>query len=158
MGSTEDNAVHLTVDIVLVALRDGAPHVLLIRRGGEPFTGCWALPGGYVDAGERIESAARRELTEETSLTAPPAMRRVGVYDEPGRDPRGRVVSVAWVALLPEAVTPHAGDDARDAEWVPVVDSLSRPVDRPLAFDHETILRDALVGMRLRLGLELSGS
>lgn len=142
MASTTDNAVHLTVDIVLLAAVDGERHVLLIRRadGSDAYPDCWALPGGYVDAGERIEAAARRELVEETNVTAPDSWRQVGIYDAPDRDPRGRVVSVAYAAELAELVPPVAGDDARAAQWVPVDLVLAGG----LAFDHSEILRDAL--------------
>lgn len=142
MASTTDNAVNLTVDIVLLAAVDGVRHVLLIRRGddSDAYPGCWALPGGYVDAGERIEDAARRELAEETALGAPDSWQRLGVYDDPGRDPRGRVVSIAHVAVLPDMPVPTSGDDARDAQWIPVDQALAGD----LAFDHRQILRDAI--------------
>ncbi|WP_338602644.1 NUDIX hydrolase [Saccharopolyspora sp. SCSIO 74807] len=129
----------LTTDVVLFAERGGIDHVLLIRRGWDPFAGCWALPGGYVDAGERFADAARRELREETGLAAEHLI-RVGVYDEPHRDPRGRVISVAYTARLSTMPQARAGDDARDAQWVPVTQALTSP----LAFDHTDIVRDAL--------------
>ncbi|MEV4317101.1 NUDIX hydrolase [Actinocrispum sp. NPDC049592] len=134
-----------TTDLVLFARRaDGVLAVLLIERGWEPFAGCWALPGGYLDPGETSEQAARRELAEETHLTPPPALALVGVYDTPGRDPRGQVISTAYTALLDHLPTPQAGDDARAAAWVPVPIAL----DRPLAFDHARILTDALGTLR----------
>lgn len=137
-----DNYCYLTVDIVLLARIEGRPHVLLIRRSetNDAFGGWWALPGGYVDAGERIAEAARRELAEETGLTAPASWVRVGIYDTPERDPRDRVVSVAYAAWLPAPVTPQAGDDAADAAWMPVTTALTT---QRLAFDHTDILRDA---------------
>ncbi|MBO0847838.1 MAG: NUDIX hydrolase [Pseudonocardia sp.] len=131
----------LTVDVVLFTPSGCGWRVLLIRRGHQPFVGCWALPGGYVDEGERIEHAARRELAEETGLVAPRSWRRVGIYDKPDRDPRGRVVSVAYAAVLAAATRPVAGDDARDAGWIPLEDVVSGRVG--LAFDHDAIVRDA---------------
>lgn len=142
MVATSDNHVYLTVDIVLTGTtQDGVPHVLLIRRAddSDAYPGAWALPGGYVDAGERIENAVRRELAEETHITDLDTWQRIGIYDDPGRDPRGRVVSVAFAATLPWLMTPQPGDDASDAAWFPLADALSRD----LAFDHRRILADA---------------
>lgn len=122
----------LTTDCVVF---DSRGRVLLIRRGNPPFKGRYALPGGFVDVGETLEDACRRELMEETGLK----VRRldlVGVYSDPGRDPRGHTCSVAFLARAGRA-TPKAGDDAAAAEWV----KGWRNVD--LAFDHAKILRDA---------------
>jgi 8-oxo-dGTP diphosphatase len=131
----------LTADVALFARPAGGPlHVLLIERRWAPYKGCWALPGGFVERGERFETAARRELTEETHLTAPVQLRQVGIYDAPDRDPRGRVVTVAYTAVLPAMTDPTAGDDARTARWMPV-HGLPR---EGLAFDHDQILSDAL--------------
>lgn len=130
--------VSLTADIVLLALKDGEAHVLLIQRKNPPFQGCWALPGGYVDDGETSEQAAERELAEETGLKAE-RIERLDVYDAPDRDPRGRVVSVAYTASLASAVMPKAGDDAAQAAWVPVDQALAST----LAFDHRRVLTDA---------------
>jgi 8-oxo-dGTP diphosphatase len=119
--------------------------ILLVRRGREPFRGMWALPGGFVDEREFVEEAVVRELKEETGLTARPT-RIVGVYSGPDRDPRHPTTSVAYLMRGRPGV-PKGGDDAAHAEWV----LLSRA--RPLAFDHERIVRDAVrLRRRLRRG------
>ncbi|MFK4123553.1 NUDIX domain-containing protein [Streptomyces longwoodensis] len=133
-ADTTREAIRYTADVVLVA----AGHVLLIERGWAPYEGCWALPGGHVDAGETSLTAAARELAEETGISVPlPDLRQVGAFDAPGRDPRGRYVSVAYTATLPAPVAPTAGDDATAARWWPL-DALP-----PLAFDHADILTAA---------------
>ncbi len=109
----------LTADVVLLADRDGKQDVLLIRRGKPPFRGLWALPGGAVD---RVEP--------------------VGVYSEPGRDPRGGYVSFACLARATTAPDATAADDAEAVWWAPVADVLADPTR--LAFDHHQILADAL--------------
>jgi 8-oxo-dGTP diphosphatase len=115
--------------------------VLLIERGDEPFKGRGALPGGYIDPGETSRAAAVREAAEETDLTVDPArLHRVGVYDTPGRDPRGHVVSEAYAIVLDHPGLVRAGDDAAAAAWVDIDDALRRP----LAFDHRQILDDAV--------------
>lgn len=140
MSDTEHETASLTADIVVLADDEtGAVNVLVVQRGHEPYAGCWALPGGYLDAGERPEAAAARELAEETG-TSIGALRLVGVYADPDRDPRGRVVSFAYRAWLDSMPTPTAGDDAAAAAWVPV----SEVFDDRLAFDHNQILVDAL--------------
>ena len=123
----------LTVDCVIY---DPQGRVMLIRRKNEPFKGAYALPGGFVDIGETVEAGCRREVREETGLDVGD-LRLVGVYSDPSRDPRGHTASAAFLALLPEAETPTAGDDAAAAEWV------GNWRDRPLAFDHAQILEEA---------------
>lgn len=133
--------VRLTADVVALADVAGQRHVLLIERGWPPYAGMWALPGGHVDPGEDVADAARRELAEETGLRSDVlALVQVGPYSAPGRDPRGRYVSIAYVTVLDTAVPPAAGDDAADARWVPVRQALAEG----LAFDHAQILTDAL--------------
>jgi 8-oxo-dGTP diphosphatase len=131
---------YVTADAVVLARVDGEVRVLVIRRGSPPFEGCWALPGGFVDIDEDLRHAAVRELAEETGLRVT-ALRQLGAYGAPDRDPRHRTVSVAHVAVLDEPLEPTAGDDAAHAEWKPVGWLLDG--DR-LAFDHAQILRDAL--------------
>ncbi|GGZ18350.1 NUDIX domain-containing protein [Streptomyces nitrosporeus] len=128
---TRDETIRYTADVVLLA----AGHVLLIQRRWDPHAGSWALPGGHVDAGEASLQAAVRELKEETGLpVAADALRQVGAFDAPGRDPRGRYVTVAYTATLPELTAPTAKDDAADARWWPLT---ALP---DLAFDHAAIL------------------
>lgn len=142
MTETTPEAARLTADVVLFGERDGVPHVLLIRRGGYPFEGCWALPGGHVDAGEDTLAAARRELLEETGVMVT-WLRPVNVYAEPDRDPRGRYVTFAYVGQEDgQPQQPTAGDDAAEARWIPVESALAHGF--PLAFDHERIVRDAV--------------
>ncbi len=112
--------------------------VVLVRRRNPPFQGRFALPGGFLEPGETVEQAARREAREETSLRIA-LTGLVGAYSEPGRDPRGPVVTVAFRAR-PVAGKLRGGDDAAEARWFPA----ERPP--PLAFDHAKILRDALRG------------
>jgi 8-oxo-dGTP diphosphatase len=121
----------LTVDAVW--LRRG--RVLLVRRGRPPFRGFWALPGGFVELSETVEEALVRELKEETGLSGHP-VGLVGVYSGPDRDPRKPTTTVAFL-VRGRGGTPHGGDDARVAAWVPLDEA------KPLAFDHERILRDA---------------
>jgi 8-oxo-dGTP diphosphatase len=127
----------LTADVVAVQPGD-TPRVLLVRRGNDPFAGKWALPGGFVEEGERPEDAARRELAEETGLTYDGALRIVGVYGDPGRDPRGWTVSAAYLAFVTGEAAVAGSDDAAEARWF-LADELP-----PLAFDHDVIVRDAL--------------
>jgi 8-oxo-dGTP diphosphatase len=136
----------LTADMLVVAGdAGGAPEVLMIRRGGEPFRGMLALPGGFVDVGETVEQAALRELGEETGVRLGGAdLRLAGVYSQPGRDPRGWTVSVLFRVDLGERPDAEHGDDAAAVEWVSVADALSHPTW--FAFDHDRMLRDQLGG------------
>ncbi len=105
----------LTADAVIFTGTENNLKLLLIKRGGHPYLGCYALPGGFVNPNETVEQAARRELNEETGLSES-AMTLVGVYSKPGRDPRTWVVSTAFYACLENGVNPTAGDDASDAK------------------------------------------
>ncbi|MGW5772190.1 NUDIX hydrolase [Streptomyces longwoodensis] len=133
-----------------MTLRGGTLHVLLVERGQEPYAGRWALPGGFLLPDESAEDAARRELAEETGLADVSGLRleQLRTYSEPGRDPRMRVVSVAFTALLPDAPEAHGGGDAAQARWVPYDEA------RALAFDHDRILADA----RTRIGDRLENT
>ncbi len=122
----------LTTDCVVF---DTEGRVLLIRRRNPPFQGSYALPGGFVEVGERVEDACRRELKEETGIEVG-RLALIGVYSDPGRDPRGHTCSVAYLGRIASA-EPHAADDAAAAEWV----ADWRAAD--LAFDHAQILSDA---------------
>jgi 8-oxo-dGTP diphosphatase len=127
----------LTVDVVALA-GDPPRSVLLIQRRNDPFAGSWALPGGFVDAGERVVAAAARELAEETAIEADAPLELLGVYDTPGRDPRGPTVSVVYVLRTAGEHDARGGDDARAARWF-ALDALPA-----LAFDHATVLADAV--------------
>lgn len=128
----------VTVDVVLFAPGDEGWQLLLIQRRGEPFAGAWALPGGFVEMDEDLERAARRELCEETGVTDV-ALSQLHTFGAPGRDPRGRVISVCYVArLTPEQLARthlHSGDDAAAARWWPL-----SQLPAQLAFDHAQII------------------
>lgn len=128
----------LTVDAVVFRNAGERRQVLLIERGKEPFLGMWALPGGFVDEFEPLEDAVRRELAEETAVRLEGPMSVAGAFGDPGRDPRGWTVTVAYVAIAPEGVEPRAGDDAAGARWWPI-DALPQ-----LASDHAAIIAAAL--------------
>ena len=150
--TSEYPILHVTVDTVVLALRDRELCALVVRRGEPPYRGRWALPGGFVEVDEDLEAAARRELEEETSVDAGAArFEQLATYGAPRRDPRHRTISVAWLAVLPEAVTAQAGSDAARAAWKPVGGLLATG---RLAFDHRQILTDGLA--RIRAELEYS--
>jgi 8-oxo-dGTP diphosphatase len=137
----------LTTDVVIISLRHKDLQVLLIRRGHPPYRGKWAIPGGFVHPDESLDEAARRELEEETGVREV-YLEQLYTFGDPKRDPRGRVITVAYFALVPEDVTARAGDDAAEAQWHSVYKLPE------LAFDHATILKYAL--QRLRYKLEYS--
>jgi 8-oxo-dGTP diphosphatase len=133
----------LTVDVAIVT-REAKPRVLLIRRKKEPFAGSWALPGGFVDENERLADAARRELVEETGVMAA-ELEQLYTSGDPGRDPRGWVVSVVYLAQVDfNTVKPAAADDAGEVGWFPL-DALPQ-----LAFDHAMLLNRVRVRLQDR--------
>ncbi|WP_327168969.1 NUDIX hydrolase [Streptomyces subrutilus] len=143
--------VLLTVDLVILTLREGRLCVLLVERGEDPFQGMPALPGGFLNhSGEEILEAAHRELSEETALAVGWLhLEQLGTYGETGRDPRGRVVSVAHLAIVPGLPEPVAGTDAMDAGWISAEAVLSGEVE--LAFDHHRIVTDGIERARTKL-------
>lgn len=162
--------VAVTVDVVALTVRDAQLQVLLVRRGEQPYQGSWALPGGFVrprtgpDGGrveEDLAQTAARELAEEAGPQLRPThLEQLGSYGTPGRDPRMRVVSVAYLAFAPELPEATPGTDAADAEWVPVnALGLSEGsgaqqrlgTTRLLAFDHAKILADGVERARAKL-------
>jgi 8-oxo-dGTP diphosphatase len=141
MTENKPEVTEFTADIVVMR-EDG--HILLIRRGSEPFKGMWALPGGYLDSGETPLDAAVRELAEETGIHAERTeLREVGVWKEPGRDPRGRFITTVYAVTVPADTAAQAADDAASLMWLPTNTALAVP----LAFDHSEILA-AAVGPR----------
>ena len=145
--------VAVTADVVLLTIHDDALAALLIRRGGEPFRGSYALPGGFVQPDEDLATAAARELAEETGVSDL-HLEQLGTYGAPDRDPRMRVVSVAYLALTPDPPAVVGGSDAASAEWAPVAAFLDASLpDQPslLAFDHAQILRDGVERARSKL-------
>jgi 8-oxo-dGTP diphosphatase len=140
--------IEVTVDAVVVADVEGEPHVLVVRRGNPPFEGRWALPGGFLEPDEELAEGAARELREETGVQlAPDALRQLGAYGTPGRDPRGPTVSIAFAVRLDEAADATGGDDAAEAQWRPVAAVLGEDADEELAFDHAGILGDGLASL-----------
>ncbi len=128
----------VTVDAVVFSERDGARVVSLIERGHDPFAGSWALPGGFVDMDEPLEAAAARELEEETGLRGV-LLEQFHTFGTPGRDPRGRNISVAYAGMVPwkDAIA-QGGSDAARAAWFSLEEL------PPLAFDHREIVAYAV--------------
>ena len=125
----------VTADCVVIA--QATREVLLIQRGIEPFKGCWAFPGGFMNMDETTEQCAVRELEEETGLRVS-SLRQIGTYSKVDRDPRGRTITVAYLALIDAPVSVKGQDDAAQAQWFPLS---ALP---PLAFDHAEIMQDAI--------------
>ncbi|MBU1201495.1 MAG: NUDIX hydrolase [Nanoarchaeota archaeon] len=135
--------ISLAVDIVVFTVMNGFLKVLLIRRGVEPFKGKYALPGGFVRDDESLEEAALRELSEETNVKNI-FIKKLSAYGDVNRDPRGRIVSVVFIALIDsERFKLKASTDAMHAEWVNI------NAMKSLAFDHNTILNDSLDELKL---------
>ncbi len=139
----------VTVDVVCLTVRDGTFQVLLVERGEEPFVGRLAFPGGFVGIDEELAVAAQRELEEETGIEAPRFLDQLRTYGAPGRDPRGRTVTIAHLAIAPDLGEAVGGSDAAAADWHAVVPLLEDPGQ--LAFDHAEILVDAVERARSRL-------
>jgi len=126
----------VTADCIVIT-KEAEPKVLLIERGGEPFKGCWALPGGFMNMDETTEQCAFRELEEETGLKIG-EVHQIGAYSRVDRDPRGRTITVAYLAVVDAPIAVKGQDDAAMAQWFP----LSALPE--LAFDHADIMRDAV--------------
>lgn len=129
--------IFVTVDLVIVKKTTQENQLLLIKRKNEPFKGCWALPGGFVDEDEDLEQAAIRELFEETQVKVY-NLEQIGAFGKPNRDPRGHMVSVAYFGTVPEEVIAIASDDAKEIGWF----SLKKLP--PLAFDHAEIISEGI--------------
>lgn len=135
----------VAVDIVVFTIEEGSLAVLLVKRGEAPHRGSWALPGGFVGIDEGVDDAARRELEEETSVGGV-YLEQLYTFGAPDRDPRERVISVAYYALIPsDRMTLRAATDATDAAWFPAAEL------PPLAFDHAEIIGTALARLRAKL-------
>lgn len=149
MSSANTNLprIGVTADAVVFTKRDGVAIVVLIERANEPFRGRLALPGGFVEHDEDLPEAAARELAEETGLVVPTtALRQLGAYGAPGRDPRMRVVSIVYWAVVDDLPDPVAGSDAAASRLMAVDQALE---EERLAFDHRQILRDAREAARI---------
>jgi len=126
----------VTADCIVIT-KEAEPKVLLIERGDEPFKGCWAFPGGFMNMDETTEQCAIRELEEETGLKVS-EVHQIGAYSKVNRDPRGRTVTVAYLAIIDAPIAVKGQDDAAKAQWFP----LSALPE--LAFDHDEIMHDAI--------------
>jgi 8-oxo-dGTP diphosphatase len=147
----------VTVDIVLLTICDDRLCALVVRRGSPPFEGRLALPGGFVEVDENLETAAIRELAEETNVRMDAVhLEQLASYGEPDRDPRMRTVSVAWLAIAPDLPDPSAGTDAADAQWVPVEELLDH--HEVLAFDHRRILAHGVERAQAKLEYSTIGT
>ena len=127
----------VTVDIALFSKAENRDYVLLIRRDNPPFEGCWAIPGGFIEMEETLLESALRELEEETGLKGV-TLKQFNTYGDPGRDPRHRTITIAFIGVCEDLPAVIGMDDAREAAWHPV-DSIPT-----LGFDHALILNDAL--------------
>lgn len=126
----------VTADCVVIT-KEQEPRVLLIQRANDPFKGCWAFPGGFMEMDETTEQCAIRELKEETGMDMSD-IKQIGCYSKVDRDPRGRTLTVAYLAIIDKPVEVTGLDDAAKAEWFPL-STLPQ-----LAFDHEEIIKDAI--------------
>jgi 8-oxo-dGTP diphosphatase len=144
---TRTSETFVTVDIVIFSLREDDLQVLLIKRKYPPFENAWAIPGGFVEPGESLEDGAARKLFEETGVRGV-HIEQLYTFGKVDRDPRGRMITVAYFALVPKPLAIQAGSDTTDAQWKSVYDI------PPMAFDHADIVHYAL--KRLRYKLEYS--
>lgn len=128
----------VTVDALVISRANGGS-VLLIQRGHEPFKGCWAMPGGFLELDEELEAAALRELAEETGVRLA-SLTQLSVHGAVNRDPRGRVITVVYYAVIDETIAAKAGDDAANAKWIPLAE-LPR---LDFAGDHALIVPQAV--------------
>ena len=141
----------VTCDLVVLSVRAQALHVLLVKRAKEPYAGRPALPGGFVEIDENLEDAAYRELAEEAGVGRDDViLEQLAAYGAPDRDPRFRVVTVAWLALGADLPEPTAASDAAEAWWMPVAEALGSG-SGSLAFDHDRILADGVERARAKL-------
>ena len=140
----------ISVDVIIFTLRENDLQVLLVQRKHAPFEGRWAIPGGFVGAEESLDAAARRELEEETGVRNV-YLEQLYTFGDPRRDPRGRVITVAYFALVPSPLAVEAGSDASDARWWSVY-HLPK-----LAFDHNSILKYAMQRLRYKLEYTAAG-
>ena len=140
----------VTADSIVIT-REAEPRVLLIERGNEPYKGCWAFPGGFLNMDETTEQCAARELEEETGLKITD-IHQIGAYSKVDRDPRGRVISVVYLAIIDKPIDVQGQDDAAKAQWWPI-NSLPS-----LAFDHDEIMTDAITAYNkfVEINLDLS--
>lgn len=127
----------VTTDALIICQENGKRFILLIERGIEPFKGQWALPGGFIEMNEDLETACAREVEEETGLRGID-LKQLGAYGAVDRDPRGRTISIVFYSFINDRITPHSGDDAASARWFNLNELPS------LAFDHKTIIDDFL--------------
>lgn len=132
----------VTADCVVMT-KASVPQVLLIERGADPYKGCWAFPGGFMNMDETTEQCAIRELEEETGMKVTD-LHQIGAYSKVDRDPRGRTITVAYLVIVDHPIAVIGQDDAAKAQWFPV-DALP-----PLAFDHQDIMRDAINAYKMR--------
>lgn len=133
-----DQPIYVTVDSVIFYAEENDEYVVLIKRKNDPFKSKWALPGGFLEEEETLENGAARELIEETGIQVT-SLKQIGVFSDPGRDPRGRIISIAFAGIAGEKENLKAGDDAGSAAWFNIKDL------PPLAFDHSEIIDAARV-------------
>ncbi len=130
--------IAVTVDSVVFCKTNDHFKILLVQRKNDPFKDQWALPGGFVEEGEDLETAAKRELKEETGVKVE-SMEQVQAFGKPDRDPRGHTISIAFLSRIFCEEKPSPADDAKDARWF----NIEKVIDMDLAFDHDEIINVA---------------